>query len=86
MSDTGHGATWAQQWIADEIRKQPEMTDPQEGVRRGMWMTHDGLIPIRDMPDEHVLNAYKTCLRHGNDKAEELWLEMEWRDIEWRVK
>ena len=25
MSDTGHGAHWAQQWIADEIRKEPEM-------------------------------------------------------------
>jgi hypothetical protein len=62
------------------------MTDPQENVRRGMWMTHDGLIPIRDMTDEHVLNAYKTCLRHGNDKADELGAELEWRDIEWRVK
>jgi len=62
------------------------MTDPQENVRRGMWMTHDGLIPIMDMTDEHVLNAYKTCLRHGNDKADELGAELEWRDIEWRVK
>lgn len=62
------------------------MNDPQAFVRRGMWMTHDCAVYIEDMLDEHLLNAYKTCMRHGNDKADELWAEMERRDIEWRVK
>ena len=51
-----------------------------------MWQSHDGLIRIDDMLDEHLLNAYKTCMRHGNDKADELWAELERRDIEWRLK
>jgi hypothetical protein len=62
------------------------MIDPQENLRKGMWMTHDGLIFIEDMNDEYVLNAYKTCKRHGNPKADELWREMERRNIDWRVK
>lgn len=61
------------------------MTDPQENVRRGMWMTHNGLVWIEDMNDEYVLNCYKTCVRHGNPKAGELMRELERRDIEWRV-
>jgi len=49
-------------------------------------MTHDGLIFIEDMNDEYVLNAYKTCKRHNNPKADELWRELDRRNIEWRVK
>lgn len=60
--------------------------DPQEGVQEGMWMTHDGLIHISSMLSEHVLNAYKTCVRHRNDdKAAELYEELQNRDIEWRL-
>ena len=62
------------------------MIDPQANLRKGMWMTHDGLIWIEDMNDEYVLNAYKTCKRHNNPKADELWRKMDRRNIEWRVK
>ena len=51
-----------------------------------MWMTHDGLVWIEDMCDEHVLNAYLTCRRHNNPKADDLYRELEDRNIEWRVK
>lgn len=43
---------------APDIGLQSYAHDPQEGVRRGMWMTHDGLVWIEDMCDEHVINAY----------------------------
>jgi len=62
------------------------MSDPQEGVRRGMWMSHDGLVWIEDMSDEYLLNCYRTCLRRDNPKADEIWRELERRDIEWRIK
>jgi len=62
------------------------MIDPQANLRKGMWMTHDGLIFIEDMNDEYVLNAYKTCKRHNNPKADELWRELDRRNIDWRLK
>lgn len=49
-------------------------------------MTHDGIIWIEDMVDEHLLNAYKTCLRHGNPKSAELLAEIEERNLDWRLK
>jgi len=62
------------------------MTDnPQQGCPIGYWQTHDGAVFIDDMPDEHVLNAYKTCLRHDNPKATELMRELERRNIDWRI-
>jgi len=55
-------------------------------IRRGMWATHNDVIPIQDMIDEHLLNAYKTCVRHRNyDKSEELMKEIEHRNIDGRI-
>lgn len=60
--------------------------DPQAGVRSGYWMAHDGPVHMSNMCDEHVLNAYHTCIRHNNStKADELLTELEHRDIDWRV-
>lgn len=59
--------------------------DPQIAARRDYWMAHDGPVYIADMPDEHVLNAYKTCVRHDNPKQDELLRELEERNIEWRL-
>lgn len=59
--------------------------DPQETVGRGRWMSHDGPIWIEDMADEYLLNAYKTCLRHDNPKADELLAEIEERNLDWRL-
>ena len=62
------------------------MTDPQANVRRGMWVAHDSVVHIADMLDEHLLNAYKTCIRHRNyDKSEELMKEIEYRNLDWRI-
>jgi hypothetical protein len=60
--------------------------DPQERVRRGQWMAHDGMIWIEDMLDEHLLNAYRTCVRHDNPKQIELLAEIEDRNLDWRLK
>ena len=62
------------------------MSDPQEGVGRGRWMAHDGPMWIEDMPDEYLLNAYRTCLRHVNPKAGELLVEIEERNLDWRLR
>lgn len=59
--------------------------DPQERARRGHWMAHDGPVWIEDMPDEYLLNAYKTCLRFDNPKADELLREIENRNLDWRL-
>ena len=61
-------------------------TNPQEGVPRDRWRSHDDIIYIEDMLDEHLLNAYKTCVRHRNyDKANELIKEIEHRNIDGRI-
>jgi len=55
-------------------------------LQRGMWATHNNVIQIQDMIDEHLLNAYKTCVRHRNyDKSEELMKEIEHRNIDGRL-
>ena len=62
------------------------MSDPQAGVRPGWWMAHSGAVRIVDMFDEHLLNAYKTCIRMGNyDKDDELLDEIYHRSIEGRI-
>ena len=61
------------------------MDDPQARARRGMWATHDDIIYIEDMLDEHLLNAYKTCVRYDNPKADELLREIEERNLDWRI-
>ena len=61
------------------------MDDPQAASGRGRWMAHDGLIWIDEMPDEYLLNAYKTCLRFQNPKAGELLAEIEARNLDWRL-
>ncbi len=60
-------------------------TNPQEGVPRDRWMSHDDIIYIEDMLDEHLLNAYKTCVRYDNPKADELLREIEERKLDWRI-
>ena len=60
-------------------------TDPQEGVPRDRWMSHDGIIWIADMSDEYLLNAYKTCVRHDNPKQDDLLREIESRNLDWRL-
>ena len=52
----------------------------------GEWIAHDGPMRIRFMLSEHLLNALKTCLRHGNPKADELLEEVKARKLEWRLK
>ena len=59
--------------------------NPQEGVPRDRWMSHDDIIYIEDMLDEHLLNAYKTCVRYDNPKADELLREIEERKLNWRI-
>jgi len=67
------------------MTQQPD-TPTQAHVRRGMWATHNDVIQIQDMIDEHLLNAYKTCVRHRNyDKANELIKEIEHRNIDGRI-
>jgi hypothetical protein len=61
------------------------MRDPQEGVPHGKWMTHCGLVWIGSMSDEHVLNSYKTCLRHGSPKKDEILEHVQRRNLEWRL-
>lgn len=61
------------------------MSDPQGGVPRDRWMTHDGLVWIEDMLDEHLLNAYRTCVRHDNPKQDDLLREIEDRNLDWRL-
>ena len=62
------------------------MSDPQAGVRSGWWMAHGGAVRITDMLDEHLLNAYKTCVRMGNyDKDDELLDEIYHRNLEGRL-
>jgi hypothetical protein len=60
-------------------------TDPQEGVPRDRWMSHNGMIWIEDMPDGYLLNAYKTCVRHDNPKQDDLLREIENRNLDWRL-
>jgi len=60
--------------------------NPQEGTPRDMWMTHDGMVHLEDMLDEHVINAFKTCMRHSNPKADDVYRELASRNIEYRVK
>lgn len=59
--------------------------DRQEGVKRGMWMSRDGLIYIEDMTDVHVVNAFKTCQRHESHKTDEVYRELELRKLDWMV-
>jgi hypothetical protein len=61
------------------------MNDPQERVGRGQWFSHNGPIWIDTLGDEYLLNCYKTCLRHGNMKADELLEEIKNRNMEWRL-
>ena len=62
------------------------MSDPQAGVRLGWWMAHSGAVLITDMFDEHLLNAYKTCIREKNyDKDYELLDEIERRNLQSRL-
>jgi len=61
------------------------LDDPQARACRGMWATHDDIIYIEDMLDEHLLNAYKTCVRYDNPKADELLREIEERKLDWRI-
>ena len=60
-------------------------TNPQEGVPRDRWRSHDDIIYIEDMLDEHLLNAYKTCVRYDNPKSDELLREIEERKLDWRI-
>ena len=60
-------------------------TDPQEGVPRDRWMSHDGIIWIADMSDEYLLNAYKTCVKYDNLKQDDLLREIENRNLDWRL-
>ena len=63
------------------------MSDPQSGVRPGWWMAHIGAVRIVDMLDEHLLNAYKTCIRENNyDKDDELVNEIYHRGLDGRIK
>ena len=63
------------------------MSDPQSGVRPGWWMAHSGAVHIPSMLDEHLLNAYKTCIRENNyDKDDELMDEIYHRGLEGRIK
>ena len=59
--------------------------DPQQGTHRDMWMAHGGLIHLEDMPEQHLINAFKTCQRHSSPKAQDVYRQLEARDIEWRV-
>jgi hypothetical protein len=59
--------------------------DPQEGLPRDRWMSHDGIVWIEDMSDEYLLNCYKTAERHGNPKADDLMREIEDRQLDWRL-
>ena len=61
------------------------LDNPQARARRGMWATHDDIIYIEDMLDEHLLNAYKTCVRYDNPKTDELLREIEERKLNWRI-
>ena len=61
------------------------MLDPQEGVRDGMWMSHDGLVWLEDMNDRYLVNAYNTCMRHNNPKADDVFDELERRGADWMI-
>ena len=61
------------------------MTDPQKGIPRDRWLSHDGVLFIDEMLDEHLLNAYKTCVRHNNPKADDLLSEIKDRNLDWRL-
>lgn len=55
--------------------------DPQRTAGPYHWISAHGRIPISEMLDEHLLNAFKTCLRHNNPKADELEEEIEYRGL-----
>jgi hypothetical protein len=59
--------------------------DPQEGVPPDKWMSHDGIIWIATMPDEHLLNAHRTCVRHSNPKQGDLMQHIKRRRLEGRI-
>jgi hypothetical protein len=59
--------------------------NPQEGVPPDKWMSHDGIIWIGAMPDEYLLNSYKTCVRHNNPKQADLMQHIKRRRLERRV-
>jgi len=61
-------------------------TNPQEGVPRDRWRSHNDIIYIEDMLDEHLLNAYKTCVRYDNPKADDLLDEIEYRHLAYRLR
>lgn len=55
-------------------------------MRPGWWMAHGGAVRITEMLDEHLLNAYKTCVRMGNyDKDDEMLDEIYQRGLDWRL-
>jgi hypothetical protein len=60
--------------------------DPQEGVPPDRWVSHDDIIWIGSMPDEYLLNSYKTCVRHNNPKQGDLMRHIKRRRLEWRLK
>jgi len=51
-----------------------------------MWVTHNDLVFIEDLEDEHLLNAYKTCVRFDNPKADDLLDEIEYRHLAYRLR
>jgi hypothetical protein len=59
--------------------------DPQEGVPPDKWMSHDGIIWIWAMPNEYLLNSYKTCVRHNNPKQGDLMQHIKRRRLDWRI-
>jgi hypothetical protein len=59
--------------------------DPQEGVPPDKWMSHDGIVYIKAMPDEYLLNSYKTCVRHNNPKQADLMEHIKRRNLEHRL-
>ena len=61
------------------------VNDPQEGVPSDRWMSHNGIIYIGTMPDEYLLNSYKTCVRHNNPKQADLMQHIKRRNLDWRI-
>jgi len=60
--------------------------DPQRHAPPHMWVTHNDLVFIEDLEDEHLLNAYKTCVRFDNPKADDLLDEIEYRHLAYRLR
>ena len=62
------------------------MTDPQANTAHDEWRTHDGRIAYLDeLPQMHLINAYRTCKRLDNPKSADVLKEIEARGIAWML-